>query len=252
MNRHHQRPHFRPGLLVVLAWVGACTAKSPVRGSEGGPPNSDLSPSCHQAQVDDTGPWCSRTGALSCRGPDIVCPPYQSAPVTIGIVTTAYEGNLVPCHPLPDPTTGRGFSIAVTVESVQTKVFPVNGTQQLETWVHVDRTDVTPNCGLMVNFRSLTERPRLQPGVNLRIASRTVQRTDSDIPGINAGSTDRGQLLYAIVLSATPAPGVARQSRATGTQINPLGGATRSASTFARRIRVFASCRCDRPADAGC
>jgi len=191
--------------LFLLFAAYACSGKPPRAGSGGGGAGGTPADgaTCRQAAVDGSGSRCSRSGKLTCHGANVACPAYDAAPVTVGLVTTAYQGAMPKCEALPDPTDGRGFSIAVTVESVEAKVFPVNGASQLETWVQAVRTDVTPHCGLLINFRSLTERPHVEPGMALRVSSRTVIRTDTDIPGINVVSTEAGAVLYALVLSAS-------------------------------------------------
>jgi hypothetical protein len=195
----------RAVLLFLLVAAYACSGKSPRAGSggggdDGGTPADGVA--CRQALV-ESGSRCSRSGKLTCHGANVACPAYDDHPVTVGIITTAYQGSMPKCDALPDPMEGRGFSIAVTVESVEPKVFPVNGASLLETWVHAIRTDVTPHCGLLIDFRSLTERPHIEPAMALRLSSRMVIRTDTDIPGIEVVSTDAGAVLYALVLSSS-------------------------------------------------
>jgi hypothetical protein len=167
--------------------------------------------SCKAAQTSasdgpsaNEGPWCSRAGRLTVRGAKVKCSfPTDPGPVTFGLITTAYQGALPKCDRFPDLIGSAGVSIAVTVESVQPKVFPVNGAQQLETWVDVVRTDVSSPCGMLLNFTSLSERPQIVPGAKLIVAARTIMRSDTDIPSISEISTDSGELLYALILSAS-------------------------------------------------
>jgi len=146
---------------------------------------------------------CAGTGRLACTNPKLACPPYKSAPVTVGLSTIAYQGSLAPCEPLVDPAQGRGFMIPVRTESVQLKTSQSNGAEQLETWVHAARTDLSPNCGILVNFRSLVERPRIDAEMTFKIGARRVERSDLDTPSINGLWSDSGQLLYALVLSSS-------------------------------------------------
>jgi len=86
----------------------------------------------------------------------------------------------------------------VRAESVPLRTYPLEEGESLQTWVHVARTDVTPSCGLLANFRSLIERPRIDAGMDFRIASRFVfggNEYGSSV--LNAVSTESGELLYA-------------------------------------------------------
>ncbi len=188
--------------LLLLALAGGCGGKSKTE-AQGQDAAAAGSASCTPTAPDVGAAICTGTGRLSCTNPKLACPAYKSAPVTVGLSSTAYQGSLTPCQPLADPSQGRGFLIPVRAESVQLKTFPSNGAEQLETWVHVARTDLSPNCGMLANFRSLVERPQIDPGMTFKIGARGVDRSDVDTPSIDGLWSDSGELLYALVLSSS-------------------------------------------------
>jgi hypothetical protein len=188
--------------LMLLTLAGGCSGKSKTE-AHGQDAAAAGSASCTPTAPDVGAAICSGTGRLSCANPKLACPAYKSAPVTVGLSTTAYQGSLTQCDPLADPAQGKGFLVPVRAESVQLKTFPSNGAVQLETWVHVARTDLSPNCGILANFRSLLERPHIDTGMTFKIGARKVDRSDIDTPSINGLWSDTGELLYALVLSSS-------------------------------------------------
>ncbi len=188
--------------LLLLALAEGCAGKSSTE-ADGQDAAAAGAASCTPTAPDVGAAICAGTGRLSCSNPKLACPAYESAPVTVGLTTSAYQGPLTPCEPLADPSQGKGLLIPVRAESVQLNTFPSNGAVQLETWVHVARTDLSPSCGVMANFRSLVERPQIDPGMAFKIGARRVARSDLDTPSITGVWSGSGELLYALVLSAS-------------------------------------------------
>lgn len=194
----------RSVLLLALGGLGCGKTQNQAVGTDAGDGGSV---SCVPVKTDDSGSLCSGTGRLSCSKPSLSCPRYDTAPVTIGITTTAYEGSLPKCAAadIGDALDGRGFSFPVRVELVQEKIYPMNGADQLETWVHLAKTDASPECGLLANFRSLSERPHVEAGMRLRFSARAVGDSQTDLRRVDAISSDRGDILYALTQSVAPA-----------------------------------------------
>ena len=98
------------------------TGSSQAGGAAGSAPDT-----CAEVGAGPPSSACERTGKLSCAGNDSACLPYTAAPVAVGLSTSAYEGALPRCTTLPDTIEGGGSSIAVEVESIQEKVYPLDG-----------------------------------------------------------------------------------------------------------------------------